>query len=192
MSMISVIIPTIPPRTRLLRQALWSVLGQTLKPQAIIVEYDHDHTGAAATKNRALAKVRTQFFCCLDDDDQFMPHHLEMLWDTFIQQQHEQYDVIYSWPEMIGAGDPRPDRFGKPFDADVLRRASYIPTTALVNTQLAKAAGGFQKPEGSNYDDWGLWLAMLDGGAKFYHLAQRTWLWRVMGQNTSGRGDRWG
>lgn len=173
----------------MLRRALWSVLAQTRLPRAVIVEFDGDHTGAAATKNRALARVDTEWVAWLDDDDQFLPLHLEALATA---QQATGADVIYPWPVMDGADDPRPDRFGKPFDAAELRRGSYIPTTSLFRTSLAKAAGGFRSPPGSNYDDWGLYLGMLERGATFFHLPVRTWVWNVRpGMNTSGQPDRW-
>jgi glycosyltransferase involved in cell wall biosynthesis len=185
---ITVCVASIPPRARRLRAALASVCAQTYQPTAIVVEYDHNRTGAAATKNRALAKVTTEWTAVLDDDDLLFPQHLERLAET---QQQTGADVVYPWPLMNGAGDPRPDRFGKPFDPDELRRASYIPTTALFRTELARAAGGFQKPPGSPYDDWGLWLGMLELGAKFHHLPERTWQWNVGTHNTSGMAERW-
>lgn len=181
---VTLCIATIPPRARLLRRALASAALQSYQPAAIIVEYDHGRTGAAATKNRALAKVTTEFTAIVDDDDVLFPQHLEICIGA---QRHTAADVVYPWPQMDGAGDPRPDRFGVPFDADELRRGSYIPTTALFRTELAQRVGGFQKPPGSPYDDWGLWLAMLDAGATFHHVAERTWQWTVRGQNTSGK-----
>jgi glycosyltransferase involved in cell wall biosynthesis len=181
-------VATIPPRAKRLRAALASIALQTVPPAAIVVEYDHYRTGAAATKNRALAKVTTEFTAICDDDDLWFPHHLEALTAA---QAATGADVVYPWPLMNGAADPRPDRFGVPFDADELRRGSYIPTTALFRTELAQRVGGFQKPPGSLYDDWGLWLAMLDAGATFHHVAERTWQWNVHGGNTSGSETRW-
>jgi glycosyltransferase involved in cell wall biosynthesis len=185
---VTVAVATIPPRSRRLRAALASVVTQTVQPSAIVVEYDHDRTGAAATKNRALAKVTTEFVAWIDDDDLWFPNHLEILTAA---QAATGADVVYPWPLMNGAGDPRPDRFGVPFDAAELRRGSYIPTTALFRAELAQQVGGFQKPPGSPYDDWGLWLAMLKAGAVFHHVPERTWQWNVTGQNTSGDPSRW-
>jgi hypothetical protein len=64
---ITVVIATIPIRAKMLRKALASVVLQTFQPAAIVVEYDHEHTGAAATKNRGLAKVTTEWVAFLDD-----------------------------------------------------------------------------------------------------------------------------
>jgi glycosyltransferase involved in cell wall biosynthesis len=192
---ITVCISTIPPRAKKLRQALWSVIGQTQQPNAIVVEFDHLRTGAAATKNRALAQVQTEWVAFLDDDDQFMPEHLEKLSRA---QQESDADVIYSMPhipQMADTHDPQ-GRRGLPFDADELRKRSYIQTTSLVRTDLFKRSGGFQIPDqrlypGSIYDDHGAWLALLDHGAKFFHLPEQTFYWQVDGGNTSGLPSRW-
>lgn len=131
--------------------------------------------------------VKTEWVAFLDDDDQFKQNHLERLLAT---AEETGVDVVYPWPEMVGMSDPRPDRFGVPFDPAELRRGSFIPVTSLVRTELAQLAG-FKCPSGSIYDDWGFYLGLLDLGAKFHHLAERTWIWNVQGQNTSGRPERW-
>lgn len=212
---ITVCIATIPPRARELRRALASVAQQTLQPAAIVVEYDHNHTGAAATKNRAFARTTTDWVAFLDDDDQFLPGHLETLRhaarpDTMRDRwPNESWtpDVVYSiphCPQLPGGRDPN-GRYGVPFDADELRRRSYIQTTSLIRADLFDRAGGFQLPmryqtDGSPcpYDDWGLWLAMLDLGARFLHVPEVTFVWNHWGRggpgrpgNTSGDPTRW-
>ena len=184
---VTVCIATIPPRVKMLRSALSSVVIQTLQPTAIIVEYDHFHDGAATTKNRALFKVETEWFAWLDDDDQFLPGHLETLWNAHFANQWA--DIIYPWYIMEGRSDPIADRFGKPFDEKLFRRMSYVPTTVLAHTKIAQSVGGFKSPphDNPNYDDYGLFLDMYKAGAKFLHVPERTWIWNVKGQNTSGQ-----
>ncbi|MEV8610281.1 glycosyltransferase family A protein [Amycolatopsis sp. NPDC051373] len=185
---VTAVVCTIPPRAKRLRAALASIAMQTVQPAGIVVEYDHHRTGAAATKNRALARVSTPWAAWLDDDDVWFPNHL----DVCVLAAHESgADVVYPWPQMQGAPDLRPDRFGQPFDPVALRRENYIPTTALFRADLAREVGGFQCVPGTSYDDWGLWLAMLDAGATFHHVPVKTWEYRHAGQNTSGRPDAW-
>jgi glycosyltransferase involved in cell wall biosynthesis len=189
---ITVVVATIPIRAKMLRKALASVVLQTFQPAAIVVEYDHEHTGAAATKNRGLARVTSDWVAFLDDDDQFMPEHLEKLREA---QLATGADVVYSMPfipQIPGGIDPSGMR-GAPFDPAELRRRSYIQTTSLVRTKLIQATGGFQLPQHvtSDYDDWGAWLALLDAGATFHHLPEQTFIWEHHGRNTSGRSDRW-
>jgi GT2 family glycosyltransferase len=198
---ITVCIATIPPRREHLEKALASVLAQTLRPASIIVEYDNGRTGAAATKNRALARVATTWAAFLDDDDTFMPHHLERLRDC---AETTGADMVYPIPHVprYESGRDPFGRYGVPFDADELRRRPYIQTTTLVRAELFRRAGGFQIP--STYpdaiflDDWGGWLALLDLGAKLVHLPEETFVWNHWGYgrpgtpgNTSGLPDRW-
>lgn len=189
---ITVVVATIPIRAKMLRKALASVVIQTLQPAAIVVEYDHERTGAAATKNRGLARVTSEWSAFLDDDDAMLPEHLAKLREA---QLDSGADVVYSMPYIPqlaaqGGIDPSGMR-GAPFDPDELRRRSYIQTTSLVRTKLAQSVGGFQCPPGSDYDDHGLWLACLAAGGTFHHLPEQTFLWEHHGQNTSGRPDRW-
>lgn len=191
---ITVVVATIPIRAKMLRKALASVVIQTLQPAAIVVEYDHERTGAAATKNRGLARVTSEWVAFLDDDDAMLPEHLEKL---AAAQAASGADVVYSMPYIPqlaaqGGIDPSGMR-GAPFDPEELRRRSYIQTTSLVRTKLMQSTGGFQLPRHveSDYDDWGAFLALLDAGASFHHLPEQTFLWEHHGQNTSGRPDRW-
>ena len=185
---ITVVIATIPTRADRLHTAVRSVMAQTLPVADLIVELDDRAQGAAATKNAGLAKVETDLVAFLDDDDEFMSHHLRTLHDALVEHQA---DVAYSLPlvrDHLGRKVDRIDEWGgtERFDPEALRRGSYIQTTSLVRTELAKRVGGFQCPPGSNYDDWGFFLALLDTGATFAHVHEETFIWNHHGRNSSG------
>jgi len=188
---ITVVIPTIPTRRQTyLHRALDSVLQQTLSPDALIVEVDHRHAGAAATRNAGLEKVTTPWVAFLDDDDEFLPEHLALC------RTHAMLtgaDMVYPWFEVPEGWDPFPDREGQAFDPVVLETRNTIPITVLIKTELIKAVGGFEPkgPPDNPCDDWGAWIKVRNAGAKIEHLNRRTWLWHWHGGNTSGRGDRW-
>jgi glycosyltransferase involved in cell wall biosynthesis len=194
---VTVVIPTIPPRAEMLERALASVRGQTVVPAAVrvAVATDTDHQGAAATRNRGLEQVTTPWTAFLDDDDVLWPEHLARLIGC---AQETGADLVYPWFDVPGGWDPFPQYFGQPFDEQALRTVqNYIPVTVLVRTSLARAVGGFQalnastEPGASPCEEWGCWLAMLDEGAQFVHLPERTWSYTWHRGNTSGRGDRW-
>lgn len=180
---VTVVVPTIPERSKMLRRALWSALTQNLPPAAVIVEADLHREGSAIVRTRGLNKATTEYTAFLDDDDQLLPEHLQVL--ALVADEAEA-DVVYPWPTVVGGTDPRPDRFGVPFDPDELRRGSYIPVTSLVRTSLAQECGGFQYRDGSPYDDHGFYLAMLDAGARFVHVPRRTWVWNHWGYGMPG------
>jgi glycosyltransferase involved in cell wall biosynthesis len=187
---ITVVIPTIAPRVQLLDRALRSVEAQKLRPDTVIVIADGERAGAAAVRNRALAEVRTEHVAFLDDDDVWYPDHLLKL---ARYARLSGVDVAYPAYDCEGGDDPV-NCFGIPFDASLLRRRNFIPVTVLAKTELVRDAGGFQERPDENGDpceDWGLWLAMLDGGAKFGHLPVKTWRWTLGDTTTKGRPDRW-
>jgi len=55
---------------------------------------DRSREGAAATRQRALTEVRTEWVAFLDDDDEFMPHHLLSL---ITHASATGADFVYSW-----------------------------------------------------------------------------------------------
>lgn len=191
MDTVTVLTPTIPGREAMLRRALESVASQKRQPDNVIVMTDQDRAGAIETRNLGLERVRTEWVAFLDDDDELLPHHLR---NCLAWAEKSGADVVYPGCRVFGPDGremKRPwqaGRFGKPFDPDLLRKKSYIPVTSLVRTRLAKQVGGFSYPEGSGYEDWGLYLKLLDAGAVFSHLPVITWFWHHHGDNTSGKG----
>lgn len=191
---ITVCIPTILQRRSRLRQALTSVAVQNYPASAINVAYDLKGEGSALTRNRALQAVQTPWVAFLDDDDTFLPQHLQIL---AVAAEKTGADVIYGLPRVIGpTGKPveRHWQWGGPeeFDEDLLRQHSYITVSSLVRTDLAKKAGFTFKDAGNgeSYDDHGFYLNLLNLGAKFHHVHQETFIWNHHGMNTSGKPNR--
>jgi glycosyltransferase involved in cell wall biosynthesis len=193
---ITVVIPSIPVRPNALARAVKSAATQRHRSRGVVIAVDTEREGAAATRNRALDQVTTEWTAFLDDDDELLPNHLEVLAEA---QARTGADVIYPACRVInpalGGEVPVHDdwgRPGKPFDAELLRQRSYIPVNSLVRTELAQKAR-FGPPANVNtiYDDWGFYVRMLDLGAKFHHVNEITWVWHHNGKNTSGQADRW-
>lgn len=189
---ITVVIPTIPPRKMLLHRANHSVLAQTRPADAVNICIDNHHAGAARTRQRGLEGVRTDWVAFLDDDDEFLPDHLDHLLSHALA---ERADYVYSWFQVIGGRDPfPPSHFTDPFDP---KKPIQTTITTLVRTELAQSVGFLQPPEGLLVDgmtwgeDWQFTVECLRAGAKISHLVERTWLWHHDSGNTSGRPDRW-
>lgn len=178
---ITLVMATIPSRYGLngpYERAIASVRAQTFKPAKVRIVLDETGAGAAATRNRGLKDVSTEWVAFLDDDDVLYPDHLKKLARC---ARLTDADVVY--PYFDADEDPI-GCFGVPFDADLLQQTNYIPVTALARTEKVLAAGGFQAHPDVNGDpceDWGLWLAMADQGCNFVHLPVRTWRWNPGG-----------
>lgn len=198
MNDITVAIPSIPPRRDLLRRAVDSVSSQTLQPEALVIAYDNHRQGAPKTRQRALDQVKTTWTAFLDDDDEFMPHHLETLWNHAM---NTGADYVFSWYRVMVDGtayvhDPvfPPTHFSEPWDPTNPRQTTI---TVLVKTELAQRVG-FVEPErglitsdGQHWgEDWTFTLGCNRLGT-ISHVAEHTWYWHHDSKNTSGRPDRW-
>lgn len=194
---VTVVIPHIGPRAEQLTRAVRSVAAQSHQARNIVIATDVHRNGSAVTRNRALyADIDTDWVAFLDDDDEMLPQHLDVLTRAALRHGAQ---VVYSGCRVLDASlrdiPVREEwgRFGLPFDADLLRQRSYLPVTSLVRTDLARLAG-FGPPDthpDSVYDDWGFYVRLLDLGANFVHVPQVTWVWHHHGANTQGRADRW-
>jgi hypothetical protein len=206
---VTVAIPSIPGREQLLARALESVAAQTTAPRRILVHTDTERHGAAWTRNRLLRQVRTGWVAWLDDDDELLPNHLEVL---IRGANDSQADLVYSYPEIIGVPDPLAVcdddgnvvtepidiQFGPRQEQWLRERGNFVPVCYLVRTALLKQVGGFPEPHsvpvpaGNNSggcEDSLALLKLLDAGARFHHvLGVRTWRYHVWGGNVGGRG----
>lgn len=196
---VTIVIPSIPPRALLLRRAVESVLNQTWYHVAgISIAVDTEREGAGPTRQRALDGISTPWVAFLDDDDEFLPHHIEALMQHALETG---CDYAYSWFKIVSNGhvldtDPvfPPGHYLNPWD-DANPRQTTV--TTLVRTELAKQVRFVPPPDGETIDgqrygeDWQFTLGCLAAGAKISHLVEKTWLWHHDSGNTSGRPDRW-
>jgi glycosyltransferase involved in cell wall biosynthesis len=200
-----VVIPTIAPRADMLKRATDSIQDERVS-YGFWAELDYDKSGPAVARNRAVEAatkdgVTSEWIAFLDDDDMFKPGHLTK---CIAHAEETSADVVYPWFDLIRRGKDRndwafllidgKDAFGQEFNEPALRQNNYIPVTALVRRSLFEQVGGFPVPGSEEWphvqnEDWGLWLRLLDAGAKFSHLPERTWVWDHHGKNSSGRPD---
>src|SRR5512143_3823091 len=108
---ITVAIAAHPARFRngMLARAMNSVLAQTLQPAAIVVVNDLDRHGAGWNRGTLLDSVWTEWIAWIDSDDEWLPEHLEKLFNC---AQETGSVFVYSW---FHGGDPL-GHFGIPFD----------------------------------------------------------------------------
>lgn len=179
---ISVVTPSVPERAPFLAEARASVAAQSCRvPVTHLVLLDRRHRGAAIARNKLLEQVETEWVAFLDDDDLFDRDHLQSLLDL---AHATDSDVTWSWCRCISEraiSIPRPTAF----DPEALRDRNYIPVTVLARTAAVRAAGGFSKRD--RFEDWHLWLRMLDNGARFAVVPRVTWTYRLMGDNLTFR-----
>jgi len=190
---VSVVIPYHPARADngMLYRAVDSVGRQTVRHTLHTVE-DADGQGAAATRQRGLEAVSTEWVAFLDSDDEMDPTHLEQL---LACARATGADYVYSHYRVAGGTDPRPWMLGRSWSNEDPQQTTI---TVLVRTDLAQSVGfrteGDLRSPHRRYagEDWAFTLGCLAAGARIVHHPHITWTWHHHGQNTSGlpgRGD---
>lgn len=178
------IIPSIPQRSAVLGRALQSVYMQELPAYETCVAVDTVRRGAAYTRQRALelSSADAGWVAFLDDDDEFLPCHLQNLWEHAYDTGA---DYVFSWFVRSQGGDPL-GHFGKPFNPAA---PHHTTMTVLCRRQLAMEAGFLphddMHPDWSG-EDWKFTLRCIELGANILHLAKETWIWHRHVGNTSG------
>jgi hypothetical protein len=162
----------------MLAECVASVQAQTVPVDEHHVALDSALSGDnGGLCNLMLEETDCEWIQLLADDDLLLPHHVE----TLAPYLDGSADIVYGWCEVTG----RPWNPNRPFDADALRVANYIPATALIRRELAVDLGGWG---GEEYEDWHFWLRALDAGAEFCCVPEVTWVYRFHGANRSWQG----
>jgi GT2 family glycosyltransferase/tetratricopeptide (TPR) repeat protein len=214
--LVSVIMPT-HNRPQQLQRAVASVLAQTCQDFEIIVINDAGcevepelaglnaagrityvrhavNRGLAAARNTGLKLARGKYIAYLDDDDRYLPDHLETLisvlethneraaytdaWRVHEQRQEDQYvetnrDIPYSYD----------------FDAARLLISNYFPVLTVMHERACLETAGMFDESLTSHEDWDLWIR-ISRRYPFKHIKKVTaeFTWRTDGSSmTSSR-----
>lgn len=188
----------IPVRHDLLARAIHSVKNQTLLPKNHLISVDYARRGGPATLDAAIDGAMTDWVAILDDDDEFLPHHLETLYSVALETNA---DLVFSHFRYTSTGDGgHLERFrGVPFDNANPRQTTNV---FLVKTDMALEVGGFSE----GFDTMGYELDSIGNrigydfhfvkklaaiGANIVHTPEVTWIYHVENGSTLGMPNRW-
>jgi glycosyltransferase involved in cell wall biosynthesis len=206
---VSVLIRT-RDRPRLLAEALESVARQTRAPLEVVVVNDGgepvghilasfakrltirhvthpEALGRAAAANAGVRLAQGELVALLDDDDLFLPTHLQTLADALAGSGAE---LAHAACRLV-----RPDGeevMATPADREALLLANTIPTcAALVSRQAILAVGGFDETL-PFLEDWDLWIRLAQRRA-FVFVNQVTSVYRAGPASVGGAmaAERW-
>lgn len=212
---VSVIVPTYNRPDRL-RMALASLVAQTYQDFEVIVVNDagcdvasvvaacvdrhrittitHDRNrGLAAARNSGLRAAKGDYIAYLDDDDRYLPHHLETLVD-YLDRRECRIAYTDAWRvqerqsdgEYVETGRDVPYSFE--FRPAELLVSNYFPVLCVMHDRACLDEVGLFDESLFAHEDWDLWIRMATR-FPFEHLPIRTaeFTWRNDGTSmTSG------
>lgn len=164
-------------------EAIESVLDQTHKVDKIIVIDDgskddslsrinkyskkieiisKSNEGVISTKNLGISMTDTTWILFLDADDVLPKDYIEKL---LLNAEFSESDVVYTDMVYFGSKDKKL-RAGEHHPGRLLE-GNYIHNSALIRTDFIKLANGYKEEMSSGYEDWELYVSLLEVGAKF-------------------------
>ena len=195
---VTVCTATIPSRAEMLKRAIASVENQTLKPKAHIVKLDESKIGQAGVLDLIVSEVQTKYVMFLDDDDEFLPNHIEALYKKI---DAEQADLVYPHFKYATRGDAgHLEKFlNKPWDN---RYPHQVPITWICRKDVFLEMGGFSKDydpnsyildnEGNRIGNDFLFIKrMAKANKKIVHIPIVTWIYHDDRISTQGMPVRW-
>jgi len=214
--LVSVIVPTYN-RPEMLADCLRSILHQTYPNVEIIVVNDGgvdvkkiidslnqqnkitslahpSNRGMAAARNTGVAVARGKYLAYLDDDDSYLPHHIETL-VSFLENNDCKVaytDAHRAHINTINGRDTVQRRdvpYSIDFDSDRMLIQNYIPTLCVMHEKNCLDTTGSFDEDLTVLEDWDLWIRM-SRRYPFAHVKKITceFVWRTDGKTmSSGR-----
>jgi len=173
---LTVVTLTLPERAAMLEECLASVRDQTVHPCVHHVEWDMVGGEFVGTANTAVAAVNTPFFNMLDDDDLFLPNHVEVMMGVLDAE--PDVDVVWTGCEVRG----RDISFVEEYQPGLLQVRPYIPSNLMMRTEVWRMLGGYRDMFNA---DWDLLARAETAGARFLRVPVVTWVYRFHGSNLS-------
>jgi glycosyltransferase involved in cell wall biosynthesis len=186
----TILIRTVAGREELLRQAISSVLSQTVDAWDIVIVEDGS-SGAATiiacfadnvrnkirlygnigqgrcdAGNTALQHATGDYCCFLDDDDRLYPNHLECLVPLLQQNPHAVAAVARADIDYVDKNKVLYHRVAPPLPANpsLLRQRNQMPIQAVVFRRTTALAIGGLDASLDHFEDWDFWLRLLTQG----------------------------
>lgn len=209
--MVSVIVPTYN-RPERLRETLTSILNQIFQDFEIIVVNDgivdvaqvvaalnhdgrityikHDRNrGLAAARNTGLRAAKGKYIAYLDDDDRYLPDHIQTL-VTCLEQNACKVAYTDAWRvherfengRYIEAARDLP--YSHDFNPANLLISNYFPVLCVMHARSCIEDIGFFDESLFVHEDWDLWIRMSTKYS-FAHIQQTTaeFTWRTDGSS---------
>lgn len=167
--LVSVLTPTIPSRSRMLKECEQSVRSQTFGSWEHLIQLDSIGAGCAVTMNKIAVKATGLWLLPLADDDMLLPGCLKTLL-SFTKNA----DIVYA-PPLVWGKDAGP----------FCKTPPEIPSCALVRRSLWEQIGGYQEHL-RREEDRNLWTRALNLRARFVRVESApTWIYRFHDGNKS-------
>jgi glycosyltransferase involved in cell wall biosynthesis len=195
---VTVCTATIPTRVELLERAIRSVTNQTLKVQEHSIKLDLDKLGQPAVLDQIIQEAKTKYVAILDDDDELLPNHIELLYKKIIETDADLVFPHFRYSNLSDAGHLEMFR-GLPWDNN---NPHQVPVTWIAKRQSILDVGGFSGDfdvlsyevdnQGNRIgNDFNLVKKLAKANKHITNISEITWIYHVGHPSTLGMPIRW-
>lgn len=166
-------------QAKFIGEAIRSALAQTYRSEVFVVDdgstdgspdiaegmgatvVRRHHQGALQTFRAAVDLVTTDYYCLLNGDDALDPNYVEQ---TRPHMHDPGVGFVYTGWRYVGSVSGVDH--ARAFDARSLLFGNYVHAASLTRRSAYEQVGGFDATFSDHYEDWALWVAMVQAGWK--------------------------
>jgi glycosyltransferase involved in cell wall biosynthesis len=157
--------PALPTEVIVIDDASSDASSATARQMGATLIRHERNRGTAAARNSGLRIASEPWIALLDSDDEWLPHHLALLWGL-----RSSHVLVASSAVRRDASGRRTGLAGPARDEPLELHPSYlifpgnpVPASgALARRDVVEAVGGFRPPDG--VEDMDLWIRVLEHG----------------------------
>jgi glycosyltransferase involved in cell wall biosynthesis len=195
---VTVCTATIPTRIELLKRAVRSVENQTLKVKKHLIKLDVEKLGQPLILDQIIKEAKTKYVAILDDDDEFLPNHIELLYKKIVETKADLVFPHFRYSNLSDAGHL--ERFrGLAWDNN---NPHQVPVTWIAKRKTILEVGGFSgdfdvlsfevDSQGNRIgNDFNLIKKLSKANKHITNIPEITWIYHVGHPSTLGMPIRW-
>lgn len=195
---VTVCTATIPTRAHLLKRAFESVENQTLKVKQHLIEVDEKREGQSSVLDRLIKTAKTKYVAMLDDDDELLPNHIELLYQKITQTKADLVYPHFRYSASHDAGHLEKYR-GQPWDNNYPHQ---VAITWIAKRKTLLEVGGFSQGfdinsyevdnEGNRVgQDFHIIKKLAAANKHITNIPDVTWIYHVGHPSTQGMPIKW-
>jgi glycosyltransferase involved in cell wall biosynthesis len=158
-----------------------------------ITVIDQDNAGQGAARNTGVRATRSEFICCLDQDDFYLRNHIKAL-TSVLPIDDPEFGWVYA-DAWAGDGEgnilqtsivAKSSDHPKTDINNLIKRDMFVlPSMSLISRRAFEAVGGFD-PQFRGYEDDDLFMRIFRKGFTNYFTPEAVTVWCLRPDSTSG------